>query len=70
MVVVSIILSVLCVCMSTSFCISVDVSVHVCECVWVSVSVYAHSVNWNGRYWREYNRGPTEVASRHSSVTH
>lgn len=26
-----------------------------------------NSVKWNGRCCREYNRGPTEVASRHSS---
>ena len=39
----------------------------VCVCVCVCVSVCAHSAKWNGRYYGEYNRGPTEVATRHNS---
>lgn len=47
-------------------------AVSVCVCchslsVSACVRVCVHSVKWNGRRCREYNRGPTEVASRHSS---
>lgn len=54
-----------------SVCVSVcGHSVSVCGhsmSVSACVTVCPHSVKWNGRCCREYNRGPTEVASRHSS---
>lgn len=42
-------------------------NVSMCVCARVHARVYAHPAKWNGRSWREYNRGPTEEASRHNS---
>lgn len=48
-------------------CILLSMSLLLYLCVSVCVRVCAHSVKWNGRCCREYNRGPIEVASRQGS---